>query len=179
MESRSEALFIGGRSGVGKTTVAYEIHAQLSAREVRHALIEGDNLDMAYPPTREHGLAERNLAAMWGNYRSLGFRRMIYVNTASVRVVDELTEVMGDRPRVTAVLLTSSDATARERLGRREIGSTLDWHVHRSDLMAAELDEATKPWVHRVATDGRQVSDIAAEVITLTGWDAVRGARPG
>lgn len=170
MESTSEALFIGGRSGVGKTTVAYEIHAQLSAREVRHALIEGDNLDMAYPPTREDKLAERNLAAMWRNYRSLGFRRMVYVNTASVRVVAELTDAMGDSPHVTAVLLTSSDATARERLARREIGSTLDWHVHRSDVMAAELDEVAEPWVHRVATDGRSVADIAAEIVSLTGW---------
>jgi adenylylsulfate kinase-like enzyme len=42
-------LFIGGRSGVGKSSVGYEIHAQLSAACVQHCLIEGDNLDMAWP----------------------------------------------------------------------------------------------------------------------------------
>jgi adenylylsulfate kinase-like enzyme len=58
-------LFVGGRSGAGKSSVGLEIHAQLSAAGIRHCLIEGDNLDMAYPPPWEHGLAEQNLAAMW------------------------------------------------------------------------------------------------------------------
>jgi adenylylsulfate kinase-like enzyme len=40
--AQSEALFIGGRSGAGKSSVGYEIHAQLSAAGVRHCLIEGD-----------------------------------------------------------------------------------------------------------------------------------------
>jgi hypothetical protein len=168
----SEAIFLGGRSGTGKSSVGYEMHAQLSAARVRHCLIEGDNLDQAYPPPWEHGLAERNLAAMWANYRALGYRRMIYTNTASVLpdVMNELTTAMGDGPELTAVLLTCSDATARERLAGREIGTALDWHVERSDLMARELERGVPGWVHRVATDGRPVAGIAAEVIRLTGW---------
>ncbi len=39
------ALFLGGRSGSGKSSVAYEIHDQLSSSGVMHACIEGDNLD--------------------------------------------------------------------------------------------------------------------------------------
>ncbi|WP_211261415.1 hypothetical protein [Pseudonocardia acaciae] len=166
----SELLLIGGRSGVGKTSVGYEIHAQLARLDVKHCLIEGDNLDQAHPPPWEHSLAERNLAAMWTNYRAIGYQRMIYTNTASVRVVDELTTAMGDNPRVTAVLLTATDATARHRLSGREIGSALEWHVERSNLVARELDEVTPEWVHRVATDGRGVTDIAREVIGLTTW---------
>jgi hypothetical protein len=172
----SEALFIGGRSGVGKSSVGNEIHVQLSAAGLRHCLIEGDNLDMAFPPPWEHRLAERNLAAMWSNYRALGYRRMIYTNTVSVRFVDDLTAAMGDDPRVTAVLLTASDATARQRLARREIGTALEPHVHRSDAAARELERLSPAWVHRVATDGRPVADIAAEIVALTGWrtDPVR-----
>ena len=47
---------------------------------------------------RKHGLAERNLAARWANYRALGYRKMIYTNTASVfgNVLSELTVAMGD-----------------------------------------------------------------------------------
>ncbi len=84
--TRSHLLLIGGRSGVGKSTVAAEIHRQLAERGVHHAWIEGDNLDMAFPvPWKEgHKLAEANLAAMWSNYRALGYIRLIYVNTASV-----------------------------------------------------------------------------------------------
>ena len=148
------------------------MHAQLSAEQVQHCLIEGDNLDQAYPPPWEHGLAERNLAAMWANYRALGYQRMIYTNTASVlpKVMDELVAAMGDGPRLTAVLLTCSDATARQRLAGREIGTALDWHVERSDLMARRLDRRAPSHVHRVPTDGRPVADIAAELIALAGW---------
>jgi deoxyadenosine/deoxycytidine kinase len=169
---RSKALFIGGRAGVGKSSVGYEIHAQLSAARIQHCLIEGDNLDMAWPEPHEHGLAEENLAAMWANYRALGYRRMIYTNTASVfeRVLSELTAAMGDSPQVTAILLTCSDLTARQRLAQREIGSELDWHIERSDLMARRLTKRAPAWVHRVITDSRTVTDIAAEVIALTGW---------
>jgi hypothetical protein len=168
--TRSEALFIGGRSGVGKSSVGNEIHVQLSAAGLRHCLIEGDNLDMAFPPPWKHDLAERNLAAMWANYRELDYRRMIYTNTVSVKVVDELTAAMGDDPRVTAVLLTANDVTARQRLAQREIGTALEWHVNRSDIAARELEQLSPTWVHRVATDGRSVADIAAEIVALTGW---------
>jgi hypothetical protein len=172
MTQQTEALFLGGRTGVGKSSVGYEIHGQLSAAGLRHCLIEGDNLDMAYPQPWQHHLAERNLAAMWANYRALGYRRMIYTNTASVldKVIGELTAAMGDDPHVTGVLLTCSDATARQRLAQREIGSALDWHVERSAQMARRLDRGAPAWVHRVATDSRPVAGIATEVISLTGW---------
>jgi CO dehydrogenase nickel-insertion accessory protein CooC1 len=61
---QSEVLFIGGRSGVGKSSVAFELHAQLSAQKIKHCVIEGDNLDLAFPPPWEHHLAEQNLAAV-------------------------------------------------------------------------------------------------------------------
>jgi len=60
--------------------------------------------------------------------------------------------------------------TARQRLAQRDIGSELDWHIERSDLMARRLTKRAPAWVHRVITDSRAVTDIAAEVIALTGW---------
>ncbi|BEL05306.1 ATPase [Actinoplanes sichuanensis] len=168
--ARSSVLLLGGRSGVGKTSVGHEIHEQLSQLRIRHCLIEGDNLDLAYPPPWEHGLAERNLAAMWANYRELGYRRMIYSNTVSVRFVDALTAAMGDDPLVTAVLLTADDATARRRLAEREKGTALERHIERSDLMARELERTVSGRVHRVPTDGRTIADIATGIIDLTGW---------
>jgi hypothetical protein len=168
--SQSEALFIGGRAGVGKSSVSNEIHIQLFAARVRHCCIEGDNLDLAYPPPWEHHLAERNLAAIWRNYRELGYRRMVYTNTASVRAVGELTAAMGDNPRVTAVLLVCSDATARQRLAQREIGSALLAYVERGRVAARKLEQAAPSWVHRVNTDDRAIPDIAAEIVRLTGW---------
>jgi GNAT superfamily N-acetyltransferase len=157
---------------VGKSSVGAEIHAQLSTAAIPHCLIDGDFLDMAYPVPWEHGLAERNLAAVWSNYRDLGQRRLIYTNTASVLAVEmrRLTAAMGDDPEVIAVLLTCTDETACERLSRREVGSTVDEHLRRSDDMAKLLEADAPRWVHRVDTDNRSVPDIAAHVIGLTGW---------
>jgi hypothetical protein len=165
-------LFLGGRSGVGKTSVGYEIHAQLSDAGVRHCLINGDTLDMAWPPPQHHGLAEQNLAAMWAKYTALGYRRLIYINTASVlaEVTSRLTAAMGDNPQVTAILLTCSDTTAHQRLAGREKGTELARHIERSDLTARELDQQVPRGVHRLATDNRTIPGLAAEVISLASW---------
>jgi hypothetical protein len=92
-------------------------------------------------------------------------------------VISELIAAIGDGPRVTAVLLICSDATARRRLAQREIGTGLGWHIERSDVMARKLDRRVPGWVHRVSTDGRAVADIAAEVISLTGWTCQSAGR--
>lgn len=165
-------LFIGGRSGVGKSSIAFELHAQLSRARVKHCVIEGDNLDLAYPAPWEHHLAERNLSAVWNNYRSLGYRRMIYTNTVSVRFTDQLAAAMGDEPRVAAVLLTATDETAHARLGRRSEGTDLLEHIKRSNVRACELESLTPDWVHRLATDGRSVIDVATELRSIIGWPA-------
>lgn len=170
MTELSEVLFIGGRSGVGKTTVAHALHSQLSAKDLRHCLIEGDNLDMAHPPPWVHGVAEKNLAAMWKNYRELGYRRLIYTNTVSVRLTQQLAMAMGDNPRIIGVLLTADDPTAYSRLAGRESGSELDSHYGRSQRAARELDLQAPSWVHRIKTDDRSPAEVADEILVLTGW---------
>ncbi|AWN23930.1 ATPase [Deinococcus irradiatisoli] len=168
----SELLLIGGRSGVGKTSLAAELHHQLSEQRVRHAVIEGDNLDLAYPPPWAHGLAQQNLRALWSNYRALGYRRLIYTNTVSVLQAAELAQAMQDAPSITAVLLTCSEATVRRRLEQRETGAGLELHLERSLRRAAQLESEAPAWVRRIATDDQPLSGLAAEVLALLGWAA-------
>ena len=172
MAERSEVLFIGGRAGVGKTRVALELHDQLSAQGVKHCVIEGDNLDLAYPPPWEHGhkLAEQNLAAMWRNYRALGYRRVIYTNTVSVLETVSLSAAMGDEPTVKAALLEASDSTVKGRLELRESAATLQSHLKRSRLRAAELAQYAPSWVWRIDTDGKDSPAVAEEILGLLGW---------
>ena len=172
----SEVLFIGGRAGAGKSGVAAKMHARLSDADVRHAVIEGDNLDLAWPAPWEHGLAERNLRAMWTNYRELGYQRLIYTNTVSVLQMNALADAMGDEPSALGVLLTAGDETADARLATRESGAELTTHVERSMRRARELDAAPAS-VYRVATDRRSVDEIAAEVLALTGWIPLGASR--
>ncbi|RMI39999.1 P-loop NTPase family protein [Streptomyces triticirhizae] len=169
-----EALLVGGRSGVGKTTVGWEISALLRAARVAHCLVEGDNLDQAFPapaddPHRAR-MTEANLAALWANYAALGYRRLIYTNTVSVLEPDLIARAMGGEPRISGVLLTADDATTRQRLGAREIGSQLDAHVERGGAMARHLEANAPDWVVRVPTGGRSVTAIARDATAAAGW---------
>lgn len=167
-----EVVFIGGPSGVGKSSVGLEMHTQLSAADVSHCVIEGDFLDMAYPIAWERGLAERNLAAIWANYRAEGYTRLIYTNTVSVlpTVMQALLDGMDGDLAAVAVLLTCAEDTARQRLTGREKGSALNRQIELSTQMKTTLDATCPPTVHRVATDARSVQSVAADVIRLTGW---------
>lgn len=172
------ALLIGGRSGVGKSTVGWEVAAQLTAADVAHAYLEGDALDAVHPRPAVP-VAERNLTALWRTFAACGQRRLVYTNTASVTdsamIRRALAAAGADPVRVLGVLLTASDDTANRRLAGREIGSELDRHVRRSAEMARRLATEAPPWVARIRTDDRTVADIAAEIVAYTGWRAGPG----
>lgn len=171
-DASSHVILIGGRSGVGKSTVAFETHRLLSARDIRHAVIEGDALDLAHPAPWEHRLAERNLAAMWANYRALGYRRLVYTNTVAVLEADALAEAMGDAPVVTSILLRADDRTTEARLGAREHGESLREHLERSRSAAGRLDGLAGADVHRIDTGGLAPVEIAGRILEIAGWTA-------
>lgn len=165
-----QVLLIAGRSGAGKTTVAYEVAEHLRQHDVPHALVDGDDLDAVYPPAEGSSLAEANLRAIWRNYRALGHDRVIFVNTVSVLESAMILRAVGDDTEIIGVLLTATDDTATARLQAREVGSTLEVHIERSVAAATMLDDAAPAWVHRVPTDGRSVPEIATAILQLTGW---------
>lgn len=169
-EQPTDVIFLGGRSGVGKSSVAAEASRLLARANIQHAVIEGDNLDQAYPEPWRTGinLAERNLAAMWDNYRSAGYSRLIYTNTVSVLQIPSLVAALGPNVRAFGVLLTATDATASRRLAQREIGTALAEHIERSRIAAARLRAASTSYT--VTTDDRAVEEIAAHVLAAAGW---------
>jgi hypothetical protein len=171
---RSHVLFISGRSGVGKSTAALALHERLVALDIKHAVIEGDFLDLAHPAPHlafpEVNLAEHNLAGMWSAYRSLGYHRLIYTNTAAVLTLPSLTAAMCDDPFVTAVLLRGGDRHTRMRLERRNHGTIDSSLFGRSAAMASRLDEEAPASVHRIDTDDLDPSNVADKLLALTAW---------
>ncbi|MEU2740991.1 hypothetical protein ABZ656_38045 [Streptomyces sp. NPDC007095] len=172
----AEVLLIGGRAGVGKTTVGWEVSALLRAAAVPHAVIEGDFMGQVHPapeadPHRSE-ITERNLTAVWENFARLGYRRLIYTNTASVlpEATGMFERAMGANVRMTRVLLTASDATARERLVGRELGSELEKELTGSVRKGRLLDQRATAGTVRVMTGLGPVIDIAREVVAATGW---------
>ncbi|WP_405617564.1 hypothetical protein [Streptomyces sp. NBC_00076] len=170
-----ELLLIGGGAGVGKTTVAWEVSAVLQGRGTAHCLIEGDYMDQIHPAPEDDphraAITERNTAAVWSNYSALGQHRLIYTNTVSILEEPMISRAMGGgEVRATCVLLTAEEATVRERLAQREIGSQLTAHIERSLRAARELDEKAPAGTVRIPTDGRSIEDIAVRVIQAAAW---------
>ncbi len=173
-----QLLLLGGRSGVGKTTVAFEVSRRLAQADVAHCLIDGDNLSHVHPPPSGDPsrtvLTEQNLSAVWQNYAVRGYSRLIYTNTVSVLEPDLVVRAMGGAAQTTAVLLTARDETVEQRLRLRESGGALTDHLRRSASAAARLEAAAEPSVVRVGTDGRSIEEISAEVVDLTRWMVVK-----
>lgn len=181
-DRRVQILFVGGGSGVGKTSVALEVSALLRRERLAHALVDGDNLDASYPDpgdTDRSWLTSVNLAKIWDTYRSVGQHRLVYVNTVSVLETAALSAAVDTDAEVVAVLLSADAPSVRERLGGRERGSELAVHVERSDLRRAELEARAPDWVARVDTTGRTVGQVAADVVAITGWTAAREGATG
>lgn len=172
----TEVLLIGGRAGVGKTTVGWEISDRLREAAVAHAVLEGDYLGQVHPapPGDPHrsAVTEANLRAVWGTYAALGHRRLVYTNTVSVLPdsAPMFERALGPGVRIIRVLLTATDTTTLTRLTAREIGSALDRELAGSARKSRLLDTQSPPDTVRVATDDRTVGDIAAEVLAVTGW---------
>lgn len=169
----TQILFLGGASGVGKTSVSSEVSAALRRARVSHALIDGDNLDASYPGPMDSGrpwLSLTNLEALWGTYREVGQRRLVYVNTVSVLEVDELRGAVDPGAEVTAVLLEAHPSALANRLGARERGSELDEHLARSARWSADLRARAPEWVTRMDTTSESIAAVAAAVVALTGW---------
>ena len=166
----SQVIFIGGRSGVGKSAAAFALHDLLSEQDIRHAVVEGDALDLAHPSPWKQHLSERNLAAVWANYREAGYQRLVYANTVSILEAEALTAAMGGTVDATSVLLRASDSAVAARLGGREHGESLERHLHRSARMANRLDQMAADGVHRLETDGLAPDAVAEQILTLSGW---------
>lgn len=93
-------IIISGRAGSGKTSTANEMSEQLKRLQIRHAHIDGDNLDAMYPDEPAADMYLANLAAMWSNYYHLrGVCYVILSGTAAVLETDRITRTMR---RVTA-----------------------------------------------------------------------------
>ena len=112
------------------------------------------------------------LRAMAGVFAAEGYRRCVYAQTASVVDYGLVTQALGE-VRFVGVLLTASETTRVSRLSRREVGSDVDRHLRSTRRMADHLERRAPEWVTRLPTDDRTVTEVAQEVIALSGWAAV------
>lgn len=171
--TETKVLILSGPVGVGKTSVAHEMFDHLSDRDIPHAIIDLDALGISWPfgaddPYNER-MALRNLAAIWANFAASGVDRAVIARVVEDRA--DLTAYAEAIPEaeIQVCRLTADLDVLRERVGRRELGSSYENLVRRSAELAESL-ERSGPTDFTVRTDGRKLSEIALEALTKAGW---------
>lgn len=168
-------LVITGAAGVGKSTVAWEIGRQLQIADVRHAMIDTDELDRVYPQpeplTELVALSRRNLKALWESFAALGHSRLI-LSGVMLDLDADLAWISTsiENADYTVVRLLASDETLRQRVKTREIGTARDEQTRRTLAQAEALRQQKTGRAAVVQTDGRIPEEIAQEILGLIGW---------
>lgn len=141
------ALLLSGAVGVGKTTTAHAIGDELRARDIPGAVIDLDQLRLAWPAPADDrfhsALEHRNLTAVAANYRAAGARVLVAAGVLEERTVRQEYQAALGSP-LTVVRLSAPRDLVRARLRRRhEHDPTgLAWHLDRFDELTAILDAA-------------------------------------
>ena len=167
-------VIISGPVGVGKTSVGGEISNILEQRATPYTLIDFDQLRHTFPrPTDDpwnNVLALENLKSVWSNCEKAGASNLLI----SYVVEEEsfLTELSKKIPSGETVIfqLSAAIGTLHSRIQHREVGSGLEWHQHRAGELLYTLSRQSTPCDHRINTDGKQVTEIAAEIVDWVRW---------
>lgn len=181
MHDTVEILLITGPAGVGKSTLCWEMGAQLSAAGRAHAVIESDELDRVYPKPGEEDLARLkpgsrdvsgiNLAALWSTYRALGHSRLV-MSGVMLHLDFDRQWILSAIPdaRITVIRLVASDEALRDRLAEREKGSGAEDQLQRTLRQARRMAQENTDGLIIVPTDGKTPPELARCVLRETGW---------
>lgn len=172
-----QVLLLSGPAGVGKSTLGWEIAAQLRRFGIAHVLLDSDELDRAWPLSRaeQDQLNRANLAAFWANAAALGHDRLVltgvFLNAAAAR--DWIAACIPGASLTTVVLAAPDDELER-RVRAREIGSEADEQWERTQAQSRRFRHRTAGSPDVLDTTGLTVPDLALRVIERAGWGAPR-----
>jgi len=174
-------LLVTGPAGVGKSTVCWEMAAQLAIARVAHAVIETDELDRVFPrPSAEDlerlcpgmlDISSINLAAIWSTYRALGHSRLIMTGVMMHPEYDRRWIAMAiPDAQITIIRLRAAESTLLARLARREVGSDREEQVQRTLRQARRMAGEPTDGLLLVATDGTSPPELARTILHAAGW---------
>jgi hypothetical protein len=172
-------LWLCGPSGVGKSSVGWEVFQQVRREGGECAYLDADQIGLCYPATADdpenHQVKSRNLGAMWPNYREAGARCLVLSGLAPS--LDTVRAYAGRLPGTSLTLcrLRAGHEELRERfLGRAQAAE--GWRAELVDeaIRDAEAMDREDFADLCVDTDGLSVADVAGLVRKQAGeWPGV------
>lgn len=202
MAADGSILWLCGVTGVGKSTVGFQVYMRLLRAGRTAAYVDLDQLGLCdrlvTSHAEHHQVKARNLAALWQAYRSAGAESMVMVgpaeNAAAVQVYTEalpaasinLCRLHAGPVELTRRIMSRGHGGSWAEPGDRLIGQSaayLGWVADQAAVDAAALDRAAVGDV-RIDTDGRSVDETADLIAAELGWPGVgrpdmRQQRPG
>lgn len=150
-------LWLCGPSGVGKSTVGWEIFNRLQSG----AFVDLDQLGLCYPSSADdpynHRTKARNLGAIWPHLRAAGAESVVLAG--GIEAAGQIGLYVGSVPEaeLTVCRLRVDHATLRTRFLRR------GWMPELADEAVAEVDELDRLDFGDlcVETDGLSVAEVA------------------
>jgi adenylylsulfate kinase-like enzyme len=154
-------LWLCGPSGVGKSTVAWEIFSQLGRTGASVAFVDADQLGLCYPASADdqenHRIKARNLGVVFDALEAAGASSLVL--SGGVDSADLVSAYAGHIPHaaVTLCRLRASHATLAERFVRR------GWMPHLVEKALTEADRLDRLDFAGLCidTDGLPVAEVA------------------
>ncbi len=169
-----QVLLLSGPAGSGKSTLGWEIAAQLRRLGIAHVLLDSDELDRAWPLTgsEQDRLNRANLTAFWANAAALGHRRLVLIGVfLNAAARDWITDCVPGAS-VTRVVLDAADDELERRVRAREIGSEAGQQWARTQAQSRRFRRRDDGSPDVLDTTGQAVTDLARRVIGRAGWAA-------
>lgn len=163
-----DLLILHGPPTAGKSSLAQTIARELRNRDVRHAIIELDDLAKIYPLDLLE-IMYKNLAAIWPNYEALGEIKIIiptYLQAGEREIV------LGAAPakRITLCEVTVPTVELKDRVLRREPDEA------RQQRLLQYIDEYPNNRTpdefidFKVSNFNRATEEVAEDIIKQLGW---------
>jgi adenylylsulfate kinase-like enzyme len=180
-------LFLCGATGVGKSTVGFEIYMRDLHAGCTAAYVDLDQLGFCYSAAADddsHAVKARSLAAIWANYQAAGAQQLIMVGPVDS---DRAAATYAAALPAAVITLCRLHAGPDELAWRiRERGHGGSWpqpgdplagqspaHLRGvADQAASDASALERAAVGalRIDTDGRTATDVADLVVGRAGW---------